>query len=647
MAISERINNWIEDRRIAWGESLGEFLLGAIAKGATKTVEDMEPGIIDQVGETIRKLIDNPATPPETKRMLEKALNEGNIFHAVMGWILTVIGLIPALFGLGGPLGNVFNHVQELSMRSQILDPELAIRAWRRDPGKYEKFIQDLRHGGWSEDRIEAWKFITLAYPPVPDMVRFADFGSFDPEVIAKWREFYDAPGWITEPFKLIGIINEPGRDWANKYWFSHWVQPGRFELGEMYRRGLLGKPLIGKDEVGGVETEGEAEEVTKLAYRTMGYSSFWQDRLLELVREVPTRVDVRRWWDMRTIDEAELREIYQRRGYFGKDEENYVVWTKVYVAFPDLLARWQNGWITLDQVKEELTGYGMPPARVEELIQTRIKSASPARTIKERDLTLTDLYKGIKQGRITRGEGLDLIMDMGYDEDEAQFKIDVNIPRDLEDQVVEQRQLSKGDIRAGLKAEALTTAEARVKLLELRYSPADTDLLLRIFEATIKPPTEPRQKEASKADIIKGVKAGVITPEEGYLMLQDIDYSPEAAQFILSVQVESSPFSPVNYQEFKDRTAKYRSAAGMEGKTMTEELKQAAVVVVRLTDEVKSLQDQVREEEDKFSDLSIAPEETTKRLTELRLSLNWAQVELSRAQTAYNAQLAAWRHGG
>ncbi|GAH44519.1 unnamed protein product [marine sediment metagenome] len=49
----------------------------------------------------------------------------------------------------------------------------------------------------------------------------------------------------------------------------------------------------------------------------------------------------------MRTIDETELRALYQRHGYFGKDLENYVIWTKVYVAFPDLMARWSKGWIT------------------------------------------------------------------------------------------------------------------------------------------------------------------------------------------------------------------------------------------------------------------------------------------------------------
>ncbi|GAI14948.1 unnamed protein product, partial [marine sediment metagenome] len=216
------------------------------------------------------------------------------------------------------------------------LDPLSIINLWRRDPETYEQYFDDLRDQGWSDERLEALRELAKILPPLPDMVRFADFSAFDPEVIAEWRQFYDAPDWIREPMALIGITNEEPRDWANKYWFSHWIQPGRYELGEIYRRGLLGEPLVGQEEIGKPKEEGDAEFMVKLAFRTMGYSSFWQENLLQLVREVPTRVDVRRWWDMRTIDETELRSIYQRRGYFGKDLENYVTWTKVYVAFPD-----------------------------------------------------------------------------------------------------------------------------------------------------------------------------------------------------------------------------------------------------------------------------------------------------------------------
>lgn len=286
------------------------------------------------------------------------------------------------------------------------LDAQTVSQLWLRDPALYEPLWKDVADQGVTPARIAFLKELAHILPPLADMVRFADFGAFDPAVIEMWREFYDAPGWITEPMSKIGITG----DWANKYWFSHWRQPGRFELGELHKRGQIDDATV------------------KNAYLTQGYSSFWQDKLLELVKEVPTRVDIRRWWDMRVIDEAELRELYHAQGYYGRWLDLYVLWTKVYVAFPDLVTRWQNGWINLDDVRSELVGLGMPTDRVEEMIQTKLKAVEPERTANERDLTKAEIVKGVKKEYITWGEGIELLMELGYDEAEADYILAINV---------------------------------------------------------------------------------------------------------------------------------------------------------------------------------------------------------------------------
>ncbi|MBU0756102.1 MAG: hypothetical protein KJ645_13245, partial [Planctomycetes bacterium] len=59
--------------------------------------------------------------------------------------------------------------------------------------------------------------------------------------------------------------------------------------------------------------------------------------------------------------------------------------------------------------------------------------------------------------------------------------------------------------------------------------------------------------------------------------MLLDLGYAPEAADFILLVKTEESPFSPKSFQEFKDINAKYRRVAGMETTPVPVELRAAA----------------------------------------------------------------------
>lgn len=427
MGIGDRIKEWLEGLSEEYKDKLRGWMTSWVMGGLKAFSEDREPEIINLTRDTLSQIKQMPDIPPELSAMIDKALTEGDIFSVIMGWFMSLLGSIFAIMSLGAPIGRTWEYKQERAIHSFRLDSATVIRAWLRDKSKYEWLWDDLRDQGFSEGRIAVTEELAKIIPPLADMVRFADFSALDPEVIEAWREFYDAPGWITEPMSLLGITNEAPRDWANKYWFSHWIQPGRYELGDMYRRSLMGDPLIGSGDYGGEEKEGEAEQTIKLAYKTMGYSAFWQDRLLQLVREIPTRVDVRRWWDMRTIDLEELRSIYQRQGYFGKDLDNYVLWTKVYVAFPDLLARWKNGWITLDDIRSELTQLGMPPERLEELIQTKVKTVVPKDVDEGLDLTKAEIYKGIKQEKLTEAQGVDLIMELGKNRETAEFLISIN----------------------------------------------------------------------------------------------------------------------------------------------------------------------------------------------------------------------------
>jgi len=520
--------------------------------------------------------------------------------------------------GLGG------DTIPELkSLLDTRLDPANWITAFRRKYEDFSKIEDDLKHQGWSEDRIEALKFVTLYYPGPDEVMRWAAREVFEPRLREKFQLDKFMPPEFKEWAEKAGITGEV----ADNYWASHWALPSTGQVIELWRRKIWDKETV--DDF----------------WTELDMVPWVREDLFKLFRAVPTRVDVRRFWDMRTIDEPRLRDIYQAMGYWEEDLEDYVLWTKVYVAFPDLIARWRNGWITLEEVKSELTGLGMPADRVDEMVETKIKAEAPERTAGERDITKTDIIKGVKTGVITRDEGAELLVDMGYDEDEAVYILEINIPRDEEDVVVSQRELTKADILKGLKTEVITRGEARDRLLGLRYSPTDAEFLLKIFDAQVKPPVEVAGREASKADIILAVKKGLITPEDAYLMLQDIDFTPEASMFILEVKAEVSPFSPINYAEFKDRSQKYRRAAGMEAKPMPEEIKTAAAEVVKLTGEVEALELSITEEKRGLIEGEPIPEAATKRLKSLQVKRNRAESKLSAAKSEYNRLIAEWRH--
>ena len=625
MTAGDRFKNWIEGLSKAWGDRLASWGVGLLARGATKTLEDMEPGAIESFRDIITKVRNNPLTPPEMVKFYDKALVPGNWFTELIAGLTIAIGAIPALLSAGVPLGNLIQYDQDKFLKSFRLDPGQVITAWRRDPAAYQKYFDDLLCQGWSQERIDTLKEITEIIPGVQDLVRMSVREAFSPEIAEKFGQYQDPPTLVYPWAEKLGLSKE----WVDRYWAAHWELPSSGQGFELLHRGII------------------TEDELKLLLRALDIMPYWRDKLINISWAVPTRVDVRRFWDMRTIDEARLREVYTAIGYHGKDLEDYVLWTKIYVDFPDLLARYKNGWITLDQVKSELVAMGMKPERADTMIEEKIKKAAPERASADKALSLTDIYKGVKQGRITQAEAVELIMDLGYDQYEAEFKLAVNIPSDQVDEAVEERQLTKAEILSGLKAEVISRDEARQKLLDIRYSVANTDLLLKIFDSQVKPPEEAKLKEASKADIVLGVKKGLITQEEGYLMLLDLGFSPDASLFILTVQTEETPFSPINFAEFKELTQKYRLASGLEGKPMNEEIRAAAQAVILLTSERDSIQRSIVEEKRGLVGEEILPAEATARLKKLQTSLRKAEAALSAAKTGYDRLVAEFKHGG
>jgi hypothetical protein len=623
MALADRFRDWIDDLSDAWKDRLRGWMASWLEKGVYTLMSHYEPEIISLTQESLKKLKENPNLPPELKNVVDKALQEGQIYSVVLGWVITAIGAIPAILRSGVPLANLMEYYQERAIHSYRLSPAEVITAWRRDPATYEKYFDDLRDQGWSDDRLLALRLVTQPFPNVQDIIRFAVREAYTPEIAEKFGQYEDLPNKAANDLIKVGL---PWEEFI-KFWAAHWDLPSAQQGFEMLHRGVID------------------EETLKLLLRALDVMPFWRDKLTDIAWELPTRIDIRRFWDMRTIDEARLRELYAARGYHGKDLEDYVLWTKIYTDFPDLLARYKNGWITLDEVRREIIAMGLSPERADTLIEEKIKKAAPERVATEKNLTKADIVAGVKKGVITRGEGTELLMDIGYDPVEADYILAVSIPLDEENITVQKRELTKTDIIAGLKAGVITEQEALAKLIDLRYTTLDAQFLLQIYKATITPPVETRDREASKADIVLAVKKGLITPENGYLMLQDIGFTPEAAQFILMVQAESSPFSPMAYQEFKDITGKYRKAAGVEATPEVEELRKAGAEVIKLSKDLELLKASLTEEDRKLISAEVLPPEATKRRDELRVTLHRAESTLAAAKSHYDALVAEWRH--
>ena len=623
------VERWFTARptpdRPSWGERIAGWAFDFLARGIYRSLEIGEPGAIESIRGTIEAIKANPRIPQYQKDYLDSLLVAGNPFRMISGVILTVFSTIFALLGAAGPLGNIMAYDQELLWHSFRFDPYQLMVLMRRSPELYEVVKSHREDHGFEPGYLDQLKKLTEAYPTPRDVVGFLAHEVFEPDMIAKYGLLSEWDKIDKEFARKIGL--EP--DILELYWMDHWEHPEWGTIRELRHRDQI------------------TDEDVEAWFRIVEIPEYWRDKMLNVLWGLPNRIEIRMMARYLDMSKAEVMDLLKKAGL----HEDYRSDAADFMIIMGLQGYWatlvRNGWLTADELKGEIEARGISPAIADRVYKRIVKNEVAERSAGERDLTKTDIIKGVKQERITRIEGVELLKDLGYDEAEAWFILDINIPPDQEDQVVEQRQLTKSDVIKGLKTEVITMTDARARLLELRYSPRDVEFLLNIYQAMIKPPVDPKLKEASKADVIQAVKKGLLTQEEAYLMLQDIDYSPEASEFILAVRTEESPFSPVSFEEFKERTGKWRTIMGREIPPEEIEIKNAANELIRVRAEVVHLRTAVEEEKEKLVSEEPLPEEATKRLKELQVTLHRAEAELTRVQNKYDAMVAEWKHKG
>jgi len=406
MSISSRIEETIERWSEQWKERLHAWMVSWLGGGIELIMDIVGRGMGNRLDSIIDVVAAKWDIPPETVQEMKDIWKGEGEWQALLGGTAggTAVGSI-----VGSTIGPFLKLLEYQGLRaadSFRLDPYSVITAWRRDPDTYDQLFQDLKDQGWSDERIEALKFITRFMPTAQDLVNWQAKEVFEPEMITKYGLDDEFGGLDLTLFEKIGVT----QDQALNYWRAHWEHASWMQVIEMLHRGLL------------------KEEDVRDWFRLVEIPPYWRQLLIDTAYTWPTRVDVRRWWDMRTIDETELRRLYSGMGYRGVNLDNYVLWTKVYTEFPSLMARWTKGWITEDDVRRELTALGMPASRVETMLQEKIKPEEAARVEEGKALTKTEIYKGVKQGFITRDQGAELIMDLGYSRAEAEYLMDINV---------------------------------------------------------------------------------------------------------------------------------------------------------------------------------------------------------------------------
>lgn len=131
-------------------------------------------------------------------------------------------------------------------------------------------------------------------------------------------------------------------------------------------------------------------------------------------------------------------------------------------------------------------------------------------------------------------------------------------------------------DLIALYRNQHINFAELREQTIALGLPEEKADFLLATKVANLDAPLRViRERDLTKAEIVKGAKKGKITPAEAVELLEDMGYDRFEAIFIIEINIESEG-SPETFSDFKALTQGLRSAEGQKFIRVPDSLRKA-----------------------------------------------------------------------
>jgi len=195
-------------------------------------------------------------------------------------------------------------------LASYRLYTEMDIRnLWLRGVLNEDQMFMRMRELGYTDTRI---KEIIQGWPVIPgamDLFTMVAHEAFEPDAIALMGLADEFPEDQVEWLLKQGI----SREWALRYWYSHWDQPSIGMGYEMLHRGVIDLDTL------------------DMLYRTVEIPPFWRDKLTKIAYNPYTRVDVRRMHDLGILSDDELIKSYKDLGYDDEHALNMARFTVQY----------------------------------------------------------------------------------------------------------------------------------------------------------------------------------------------------------------------------------------------------------------------------------------------------------------------------
>jgi len=403
----------IPDKAPTWGasDSLGVKLERALTRFMQETftwavdalIDTLEaaidrgfrilaPGMMRVFEPLFRFVEGEPAAPQVYKDFIAKVKTEQGEFQVVAGVVAIIPIVVGILLGIMAPIFNLAAHKVDQVARSGLADPfnllvmlrrgglsdadatkflslagipneiiagykvaalnllsvQDAASAWLRGEWSEAQFDSFLKETGFKDTDHAVVKKLSFQLPGIGDLITMMVRDAFDDTVVAQYGYDENLPGQALELGKQIGL--EPA--WVKRYWRSHWNLPSPTQGFEMYQRQVIDQ--------GGLET----------LLRIADYPPFWRDKLRQIAFSPFTRVDIRRMYQARILNETQVLRAYQDIGYDVEHAQSLTAFTILQssetekdLTRADVLGAYGDDIYTRSETQAALDKLGYDPA--------------------------------------------------------------------------------------------------------------------------------------------------------------------------------------------------------------------------------------------------------------------------------------------
>ncbi len=527
----DMITEWLEDRLI-------NFAVDILERIESDLAPLMRP-LVNQVRQV-------PGMPDAIKALLDEVANPA---HQGVGALMGGLASTTASAGLGTVLNAAFaswGYEANRYFNPARIDLQSALVLMWRFPAIAQRVMSDLQDQGLTAQRITDLYNLVRTYPDpasIQEAIRRGliseDYGrelirqqGQIPEDAALMVRLRDnlMPANVLQQAYLRGLITAQSHDeQMQKLGFSagqvatlknlYQIIPPVQDLITMAVR-----EAFSPEQVAALQLDADFPAEFGAWAQKQGLSSDWAHKYWQAHWQLPSPQMGYEMLQRGIIARPELANLLRALDYSPAWRDKLIQLSYKPYTRVDIRRMYQTGILTAEQVMRSYMDIGYDEEHAANLTQFTVMGASS----EEKDLTKADILGGYKDGILYREDAKSFLVNLGYDNNEAEFYL---VRQDLDKAAATRKERIEEIHTLYLKRVYIET-QARNNLAAMGCTAIEIDSYIDKWNRELRS----RQAQLTRSDVDQMYKLAMVSRDQARVMLQSLDYPWQVAEQIISM---------------------------------------------------------------------------------------------------------------